>query len=51
MDMLKRSKRLKKQILAVLKQAQLARNAFNDLRTRYESCKLRLRTIPKYKPL
>lgn len=26
------------------------RKGFNDIRSRYEGCKLRLKTLPKYKP-
>jgi Growth-Arrest-Specific Protein 2 Domain len=50
-EVLRRNKRLKKQILDILKKAKNLRLAFNNLRGRYEGCKLKLKALPKYKPL
>lgn len=50
-EVLKRNKRLKKLILSILSGAKLLRTTFNDLRSRYEGAKLKLKTLPKYKAL
>lgn len=38
-------------ILDILKQVKQLKTNFNNLRGRYEGCKLKLKTLPKYKPL
>lgn len=44
------SKKLKRHILHVLTLVKNMRKGYNEMRSRYEGCKLRLKTLPKYKP-
>ncbi len=50
-ELLRKNKRIKRQLLGVLKQAKAQRTQITTLRTRFEGCKLRLRTMPKYNAL
>jgi hypothetical protein len=48
---IKENKQIKRQILAMLAETKQAKQDFSVLRERFETCKLKLRTQPKYQPL
>jgi hypothetical protein len=51
LTLFQKTKTFKKKILSILQQARAIRASFNTLRSRFEGCKLTLKTLPKYKAL